>query len=100
MTEQFNLIEEIKNNYIGKDEQDRKSKQKLIETLNNAVEIVSKELYTTDNHFIMELIQNAEDNNYNENVIPTLEFHIKENKIIIKNNEEGFWRKTFALFVM
>lgn len=90
MTEQFNLIEEIKNNYIGKDEQDRKSKQKLIETLNNAVEIVSKELYTTDNHFIMELIQNAEDNNYNENVIPTLEFHIKENKIIIKNNEEGF----------
>ncbi|KAJ8629753.1 hypothetical protein MRB53_023076 [Persea americana] len=48
----------------------------LKEDLHLAVSRLSAELYTKDVHFLMELIQNAEDNEYLPGVTPTLEFVI------------------------
>ncbi|CAJ2664762.1 unnamed protein product [Trifolium pratense] len=71
----------------------------LTEDLHHAVKNLSDELYTKDVHFLMELIQNAEDNHYNEGVSPTLEFIITSKDItatgapatlLIFNNEKGF----------
>ncbi|KAH7854098.1 hypothetical protein Vadar_010117 [Vaccinium darrowii] len=72
------------------------------EDLHNAVNLLSAELYTKDVHFLMELIQNAEDNEYAEGVKPSLEFVITSRDItatgapatlLIFNNEKGFSAK-------
>ncbi|XP_058745298.1 uncharacterized protein LOC131618047 [Vicia villosa] len=71
----------------------------LTEDLHHAVKNLSAELYAKDVHFLMELIQNAEDNSYTEGVKPTLEFVITSDDItatgapatlLIFNNENGF----------
>ncbi|XVF49549.1 hypothetical protein PTKIN_Ptkin04bG0021600 [Pterospermum kingtungense] len=74
----------------------------LIEDLHQAVKHLSAELYTKDVHFLMEIIQNAEDNEYAEGVDPSLEFVITSRDItgtgapatlLMFNNEKGFSSK-------
>uniref|UniRef100_A0A2N9J067 Sacsin/Nov domain-containing protein n=1 Tax=Fagus sylvatica TaxID=28930 RepID=A0A2N9J067_FAGSY len=74
----------------------------LTEDLHQAVKNLSAELYAKDVHFFMELIQNAEDNDYLEGVAPSLEFVITSEDItatgapatlLIFNNEKGFSSK-------
>jgi len=52
------------------------------------------DLYTTKPHFILELIQNAEDNEYDQNVEPGVKFIIQKDHqlvlLILQNNEKGF----------
>ncbi|KAI7747879.1 hypothetical protein M8C21_018554, partial [Ambrosia artemisiifolia] len=71
----------------------------LTEDLHQAVKNLSAELYAKDVHFLMELIQNAEDNAYPDGVDPSLEFVITSNDItntgapatlLVFNNEKGF----------
>ncbi|KAK2352749.1 ATP/DNA binding protein [Trifolium repens] len=71
----------------------------LTEDLHHAVKNLSAELYAKDVHFLMELIQNAEDNHYIDGESPTLEFVITYDDItgtgapatlLIFNNEKGF----------
>ncbi|CAI9283731.1 unnamed protein product [Lactuca saligna] len=70
----------------------------LTEDLHQAVKNLSAELYAKDVHFLMELIQNAEDNEYPEGVVPSLEFVITSTDItntgapatlLVFNNEKG-----------
>ncbi|KAH7510806.1 hypothetical protein FEM48_ZijujUnG0086000 [Ziziphus jujuba var. spinosa] len=74
----------------------------LTEDLHQAVKNLSAELYAKDVHFLMELIQNAEDNEYMEDVEPSLEFVITSRDItetgapatlLIFNNEKVFSAK-------
>ncbi|XP_071694367.1 uncharacterized protein [Rutidosis leptorrhynchoides] len=74
----------------------------LTEDLHQAVKNLSAELYAKDIHFLMELIQNAEDNEYSEDVDPSLEFVITSKDItntgapatlLVFNNEKGFSRR-------
>ncbi|CAF1164398.1 unnamed protein product [Adineta ricciae] len=53
-----------------------------------SLERLSKELYNTDMHFVLELIQNADDNRYITK--PSLIFVIDSTSINIYNNETGF----------
>ncbi|KDP22565.1 hypothetical protein JCGZ_26396 [Jatropha curcas] len=71
----------------------------LATMLDKAVKYLSDELYTKDVHYFMELIQNAEDNEYPERIDPSLEFVITSRDItatgapatlLIFNNEKGF----------
>ncbi|CAN4085486.1 unnamed protein product [Withania somnifera] len=71
----------------------------LTEDLHQAVKNLSAELYAKDVHFLMELIQNAEDNEYEKGVGPSVEFVITSKDItetgapatlLIFNNEIGF----------
>ncbi|KAM7480785.1 hypothetical protein LguiB_005368 [Lonicera macranthoides] len=71
----------------------------LTEDLHQAVKNLSAELYAKDVHFLMELIHNAEDNEYSEGVRPSLEFVITSQDItatgatstlLVFNNERGF----------
>ncbi|CAI9773837.1 unnamed protein product [Fraxinus pennsylvanica] len=89
-------IEEIRRNKfsIGAEETNP-----LTEDLHQAVKNLSAELYAKDVHFLMELIQNAEDNEYEEGVDPSLQFVITSKDItgtgatstlLIFNNEKGF----------
>ncbi|KHN22173.1 uncharacterized protein LOC114406379 [Glycine soja] len=74
----------------------------LREDLHQATKNLSTELYAKDVHFLMELVQNAEDNKYAEGVSPSLEFIITSKDItatgasatlLIFNNEKGFSRE-------
>ncbi|CAI9778566.1 unnamed protein product [Fraxinus pennsylvanica] len=58
--------------------------------LGRALHCLSHELYSQDSHFILELVQNADDNIYPGNVVPTLVFILQEKGIIVLNNEQGF----------
>ncbi|KAJ8530755.1 hypothetical protein K7X08_023636 [Anisodus acutangulus] len=58
--------------------------------LGRALHCLSQELYSHDSHFILELVQNADDNIYPENAEPTLTFIIQDKGIIVLNNERGF----------
>lgn len=74
----------------------------VMEDLHQAVKNLSAELYAKDVHFLMELIQNAEDNEYPPDMKPSLEFIISSKDItatgatstlLIFNNEKGFSNK-------
>ncbi|KAM7252657.1 hypothetical protein ACFE04_008166 [Oxalis oulophora] len=74
-------------------------KNPLTDDLHEAVKHLSAELYAKDVHFLMELIQNAEDNQYLDGVDPSLEFVVTSSDItssgapatlIMFNNEKGF----------
>ncbi|KAJ9555573.1 hypothetical protein OSB04_010187 [Centaurea solstitialis] len=58
--------------------------------LGRALHCLSQELYSQDSHFLLELVQNADDNAYPRNVEPTLTFILQENSIVVLNNEHGF----------
>ncbi|PON33820.1 Histidine kinase-like ATPase, C-terminal domain containing protein [Parasponia andersonii] len=58
--------------------------------LGRALHCLSQELYSQDSHFLLELVQNADDNIYPENVEPTLTFILQDSGIIVLNNEKGF----------
>ncbi|XP_062197527.1 uncharacterized protein LOC133900413 isoform X1 [Phragmites australis] len=80
--------------FIGRGEQNP-----LAEDMHQAVKYLSQELYSKDVHFLMEIVQNAEDNEYPSGVAPSLEFVITSKDItgsgasstlLIFNNERGF----------
>lgn len=66
----------------------------------NALKILSEQLYSKDIHFIFELIQNAEDNHYHDNDVPALSFELLavdptntpgcKGCLVVRNNETGF----------
>ena len=49
--------------------------QKQQERQGRSLQRLSKELYSKDSHFVLELIQNADDNSYTD-LTPTLQFVI------------------------
>lgn len=62
-------------------------RQKGNARLGRALQRLSQDLYSKDVHFVLELVQNADDNVYNEGVCPALEFVLNAHGITIFNNE-------------
>eukprot|EP00775_Hariotina_reticulata_P013386 gene13386-13513_t len=60
------------------------------ETLGNALEKLSEELYSNDVHFVLELVQNADDNKYGPGTCPMLELVLTSGAVSLVNNELGF----------
>jgi hypothetical protein len=53
-------------------------------------EKVSAELYSETNHFVLELVQNADDNSYGPKINPSLSIQISPSQLVVSNNEIGF----------
>lgn len=66
------------------------SRDNLHRDLNNALRLLSDDLYTKETHFVLELIQNADDNEYADGVVPFLEIFVGSEQLIVCNNERGF----------
>jgi hypothetical protein len=62
----------------------------LQEILHRAVKQLAADLYSNDIHFVLEIVQNADDNSYDETLLPTLEILLSEKNVLFKNNEVGF----------
>jgi hypothetical protein len=58
--------------------------------LNNALQLLSHDLYSKQSHFVLELVQNADDNQYEVGVTPRLTFQIAPERFVAINNEVGF----------
>lgn len=94
-SEQFEHIQRIRQTYLH-DSEASKTNQ------NNAIELLADDLYKKHTHFIFELIQNAEDNRYEECAPypPYISFRLtktdpigipgSDGALIIQNNEFGF----------
>ncbi|CAN6347979.1 unnamed protein product [Urochloa humidicola] len=89
-----NLIETIRREEFGLDMGSSLAENALLKKqharLGRALQCLSNELYSHDSHFILELVQNADDNNYSAGVEPTLVFILHSNGIVALNNEKGF----------
>ncbi|MFH0710156.1 MAG: hypothetical protein V2A75_08120 [Pseudomonadota bacterium] len=84
MTEQELYIRKKKSKFEEEKNTDSyKRVQRMAKTL-------SIDLYESESHFIYELIQNAQDNDYNPNVFPEISFYLLDDGILIQNNEVGF----------
>ena len=90
-SEQFDHIQRIRNDF--------QATKRVKDSLNNSVQTLAADLYNKHTHFIFELIQNAEDNAYDE-PSPSLSFRLTkidptgsegaDGALIIQNNETGF----------
>ena len=58
--------------------------------LNNALKLLSDDLYSKKSHFVLELVQNADDNHYASGVTPHLTLEVAPSRLIVVNNEVGF----------
>ncbi|CAM4909922.1 unnamed protein product [Rotaria socialis] len=58
--------------------------------IERSLEKLSNDLYSEQGHFVLELIQNADDNQYLSNRLPTLRFALSSERILVCNNEIGF----------
>jgi hypothetical protein len=61
--------------------------------LNKTIENLSNQLYSTEVHFLSEVIQNADDNNYSDGVTPSLYVVLSNTEIVFHMNEKGFSEK-------
>lgn len=88
------FINSIRQEYSGMRDMPR-------ESLASSVKTLADDLYAKDSHFIFELVQNAEDNNYPDDENACLRFEVgqididgkKTTSLIVKNNEVGFNEK-------
>ena len=95
------FIERFRSGKYGLDKKEtwKKGDHRLLKDLTNAVENLSKGLYEKDVHFLLELIQNAEDNSYGD-ASPELNFVLLDDDptgtegsdgcLCVFNNEVGF----------
>ncbi|CAF1121480.1 unnamed protein product [Rotaria sordida] len=70
------------------------SGQSIVNNLQGMIERslqkLSNDLYSEQGHFVLELIQNADDNQYASDRLPTLRFVLSDKRILVCNNEIGF----------
>ena len=92
------VIEQIRREEFGigleLGEEESKLVQRQREREGRGLHRLSTELYSRDTHFVLELVQNADDNSYPENIsdtgYPSLVFVLERDKIVVLNNEVGF----------
>ncbi|XP_038160259.1 protein NO VEIN isoform X3 [Cyprinodon tularosa] len=96
---QKSIIEDIRKSEFGIGVELNAEGQKLMqvhqERLGRSLDRLSTELYSKDTHFVLELIQNADDNSYpcEGGVVPALAFVVERDCITVLNNESGFQEK-------
>ncbi|XP_072524200.1 uncharacterized protein [Salminus brasiliensis] len=99
LSQQRAIIEDIRKSEFGigveLNEEGQNLMRKHQARTGRSLERLSTELYSKDTHFVLELIQNADDNNYPQEGTgqPALAFVVQRDCITILNNECGFEEK-------
>lgn len=90
---QKDFIERVRRTFlVGDDVPEllREGALNLQTQLNNALRLLSEDLYSKKSHFVLELVQNADDNEYAKGVTPELTLDVNPNRLVLTNNEIGF----------
>ncbi|XP_060717612.1 uncharacterized protein wu:fj29h11 [Tachysurus vachellii] len=99
LSQQRAIVEDIRKNEFGVGVELNEAGQNLMkkqqDRIGRSLERLSTELYSKDTHFVLELIQNADDNSYplDREEEPALAFIVQKDYITILNNECGFEEK-------
>ncbi|XP_071735691.1 protein NO VEIN-like [Rutidosis leptorrhynchoides] len=92
--ESTKIIESIRREEFGLDPNISAKEDNILKKqharLGRALHCLSQELYSQDSHFLLELVQNADDNEYPCDVEPTLTFILQDAGVVVLNNEHGF----------
>ncbi|GFO25015.1 tudor domain-containing protein, partial [Plakobranchus ocellatus] len=92
-----NIVDVIRREEFGVGIELGEAGQKLMkkqqERQGRSLQRLSKDLYSKDTHFVLELIQNADDNSYPQEVVPAVKFVIDGSGVKVMNNELGFEAK-------
>ena len=65
----------------------------LHRSLSAALARIATDIYSETTRFALELIQNADDNDYPIGEVPTLRFKIEKDYVWLSNNEIGFTKQ-------
>ncbi|GMF24716.1 unnamed protein product [Phytophthora fragariaefolia] len=90
------FIEDLRRNQFGvglqiQDEATTSVLRIQQQRLERALKRLSDELYSESTHFVLELLQNADDNSYDDSVVPLGDFTLTaDTEIVFYNNEQGF----------
>ena len=68
----------------------RHHQQEVVGSFSNLVRLVANDQYTHSDHFLLELLQNADDNEYAQGQTPGLEITLTDNACTFACNEKGF----------
>ncbi len=68
----------------------RKHQIRIVSKFIDQIKLVASEQYTTLDHFLLELLQNADDNEYDAGVLPSVSLELDEETFLLRNNERGF----------
>ncbi len=68
----------------------RRHQQQVVGSLANLVKLLANDQYTHSDHFLLELLQNADDNEYAAGVTPSLSITLSETACTFECNEKGF----------
>src|SRR6476646_6360426 len=60
------------------------------EDYSEALSLLSEDLYSKKTHFVLELTQHADDNQYEQDVEPAITFVNEGHRLVVRNNEKGF----------
>ncbi|KAL8608369.1 hypothetical protein ACOMHN_002602 [Nucella lapillus] len=103
------VIDQIRRDEFGVGVELNEDGQRLMkvqqERLGRSLDRLSRDLYSKDTHFVLELVQNADDNSYPEELMaslesssvsgecPSVQFVIRQQGVTVLNNESGFREK-------
>ncbi|BFZ19889.1 hypothetical protein BsWGS_22929 [Bradybaena similaris] len=91
------IVENIQKEEFGLgiqlDETGEKLMRKQHERQGRSLQRLSRDLYSKETHFVLELIQNADDNAYESEIVPSVKFVIDFSGVTVLNNELGFEEK-------
>jgi len=62
----------------------------MVRKYSNLLATIAEDLNSKESHFILELVQNADDNRYGQSVEPSLSFKLERGRLVVANNEVGF----------
>lgn len=97
MSNQKALIESIRRKEFGigadLEGEAKEIVDNMVRKYRNLLSTVAEDLNSKDTHFLLELIQNADDNSYKKGVIPSLSLEMNDEYLTVKNNEIGFQEK-------
>lgn len=87
------VIDKIRLRLLGDEKFEEDAKEVILELqtqLNSSIKLLSEDLYSKKSHFVLELIQNADDNHYAPGVTPHLTLKVQPSCLVVANNEVGF----------
>ena len=87
----FSVIAEIRRGFglLDDDAVIDVSQNLQLQALDNALKVIARDIYSQDSHFLLELIQNADDYSYADGVCPSILFDTSGDCIVVRNNEKG-----------
>jgi hypothetical protein len=94
VNKQREIIERIRKEEFGIDVDLQGDARTIVDNMTrkyrSLLATVAEDLNSKESHFILELIQNADDNNYHDGVSPSLAFRLERDCLVVVNNESGF----------